>query len=37
MGDGSVSVGNSIPYDLKAAAEARKKTRKASDRPAGTY
>ena len=37
MGDGSVRVGNSIPYDLKAAAEARKKTRKASDRPAGTY
>ena len=37
MGDGSVRVGNSIPYDSKAAAEALKKTRKASDRPAGTY
>jgi hypothetical protein len=37
MGDGTVHVGNSIPYDAKAAAEALKKTRKASDRPAGVY
>jgi hypothetical protein len=37
MGDGSVRVGNSIPYDIKAAQEERKKTRKASDRPAVTY
>lgn len=36
-GDGSVRVGNSIPYDIKAAQEERKKTRKASDRPAATY
>lgn len=31
--DGSVQVGNSIPYDPKAEAEARGKVRKASDRP----
>ncbi len=37
MGDGSVRVGNSIPYDIKAAQEERKKTRKASDRPAVAY
>lgn len=36
-GDGSVRVGNSIPYDIKAALEERKKTRKASERPAGPY
>jgi hypothetical protein len=36
-GDGSVRVSNSIPYDVKAAAEAKAKVRKASDRPAGTY
>jgi len=35
--DGSVRVSNSIPYDEKAAAEAKAKVRKASDRPAGTY
>ncbi|GAA5125695.1 hypothetical protein JIN84_14520 [Luteolibacter yonseiensis] len=35
--DGSVRVSNSIPYDAKAAAEAKAKVRKASDRPAGTY
>ncbi len=35
--DGTVRVSNSIPYDQKAAAEARAKIRKASDRPAGTY
>jgi hypothetical protein len=33
MQDGSVRVANSIPYDPKAAAELRAKTRKASDRP----
>jgi hypothetical protein len=33
LGDGSVQVANSIPYDPKAAAELRAKTRKASDRP----
>ncbi len=32
-GDGSVRVVNSIPYDPKAAEEARSKVRKASDRP----
>lgn len=37
FGDGTVKVGNSIPYDAKAAAEANGKTRKASDRPAVTY
>lgn len=37
FGDGSVKVANSIPYDAKAAAEAKSKTRKASDRPAITY
>jgi hypothetical protein len=31
--DGIVEVGNSIPYDPKAAAEARNRVRKASDRP----
>jgi hypothetical protein len=31
--EGIVQVGNSIPYDPKAAAEARSKARKASDRP----
>lgn len=35
--DGSVRVGNSIPYDQKAAAEAKAKIRKASDRPAITH
>lgn len=33
MKDGSVQVGNSIPYDPKAEAEARGKVRKASERP----
>lgn len=33
--DGSVRVANSIPYDPKAAAEAKAKIRKASDRPPG--
>ena len=37
LGDGSVRVANSIVYDAKAAAELKAKTRKASDRPAGTY
>lgn len=37
FGDGSVRVANSIPYDAKAAADAKAKIRKASDRPAGTY
>jgi hypothetical protein len=37
MGDGSVLVANSIPYDPKAAAEQRAKTRKASERPPITY
>jgi hypothetical protein len=36
FGDGTVKVGNSIPYDPKAAAEQRAKIRKASDRPPGT-
>jgi hypothetical protein len=31
--DGIVQVGNSIPYDPKAEAEARGRVRKASDRP----
>ena len=35
--DGTVRVANSIPYDPKAAAEAKAKVRKASDRPVGTY
>lgn len=35
--DGTVRVSNSIPYDPKAAAEAKSKVRKASDRPAITY
>ncbi len=35
--DGSVRVANSIPYDQKAAAEAKAKIRKASDRPPITY
>jgi hypothetical protein len=37
FGDGTVRVANSIPYDQKAAAEAKAKVRKASDRPAITY
>lgn len=37
FGDGTVRVANSIPYDQKAAAEAKAKIRKASDRPAITY
>lgn len=36
-GDGAVRVVNSIPYDPKAAQEARGKIRKATDRPAITY
>ncbi len=35
--DGSVRVSNSIPFDAKAAEEAKAKVRKASDRPPGTY
>lgn len=35
--DGTVRVGNSIPYDPKAAAEAKAKIRKASDRPPVPY
>ncbi len=35
--DGTVKVSNSIPYDPKAAAEAKTKVRKASDRPPITY
>jgi hypothetical protein len=35
--DGEVRVANSIPYDPKAAAEAKSKIRKASDRPPGAY
>lgn len=35
--DGSVRVSNSIPFDAKAADEAKSKVRKASDRPPGTY
>ena len=35
--DGSVRVANSIPYDQKAADEAKTKIRKASDRPEITY
>jgi hypothetical protein len=35
--DGTVRVGNSIPYDPKAAAAAKSKIRKASDRPPVTY
>lgn len=35
--DGTVRVANSVPYDQKAAAEAKSKIRKASDRPAITY
>lgn len=35
MKDGSIGISNSIPYDPKAAAEAKAKVRKASDRPAG--
>ncbi len=34
---GAVQVGNSIPYDPKAEAEARSKVRKATDRPAFLY
>lgn len=37
MPDGSVQVSNSIPYDPKAAAEARAKIRKASERPPIIY
>ncbi len=37
FGDGTVRVSNSILYDQKAAAEAKSKIRKASDRPAITY
>jgi hypothetical protein len=37
FGDGTVRVANSVPYDEKAAAEAKAKVRKASDRPAITY
>lgn len=37
FGDGTVRVANSIPYDPKAAAEARAKIRKASDRPPILY
>jgi hypothetical protein len=37
FGDGTVQVANSIPYDPKAAAEARAKIRKASDRPPILY
>ena len=37
FGDGTVRVSNSILYDQKAAAEAKSKIRKASDRPAVTY
>jgi hypothetical protein len=37
FGDGTVQVSNSIPYDQKAAAEAKAKVRKASDRPQATY
>ena len=37
FGDGTVRVSNSVLYDQKAAAEAKAKIRKASDRPAITY
>lgn len=37
FGDGTVKVTNSVVYDQKAAAEARSKVRKASDRPQITY
>jgi hypothetical protein len=37
FGDGTVKVTNSVVYDQKAAAEARSKVRKASDRPPITY
>jgi hypothetical protein len=37
LGDGTVQVANSIPYDPKAAAELRAKIRKASDRPPVPY
>lgn len=37
LGDGTVQVANSIPYDPKAAAELRAKIRKASDRPPIPY
>lgn len=37
LGDGTVQVTNSIPYDPKAAAELRAKIRKASDRPPVPY
>ena len=35
MADGRIGISNSIPYDPKAAAEAKAKVRKASDRPPG--
>ena len=37
FGDGTVRVSNSVLYDQKAAAEAKAKIRKSSDRPAITY
>lgn len=37
LGDGTVQVSNSIPYDPKAAAELRSRVRKASDRPKVPY
>jgi hypothetical protein len=37
FGDGTVRVSNSIPYDPKAAAEAKAKIRKATDRPPVSY
>jgi len=37
FGDGTVKVTNSVVYDQKAAADARSKVRKASDRPQITY
>lgn len=37
FGDGTVRVSNSIPFDQKAAAEAKARIRKASDRPPGTF
>jgi hypothetical protein len=37
LADGSVHISNSRPIDLKAAAEAKAKIRKASDRPPGVY
>ena len=37
FGDGTVQVTNSVPFDQKAADEAKAKIRKASDRPPATY